>query len=262
MPEGDTIFRAAHTLRLALAGRTVTGFRSPLPAFREANLIGHTITAVEARGKNLLIHFDDGRALYSHMRMEGSWHIYRPGEPWQKPENRARAVLETEAYTAVCFNAPVVELLTAREVERHPHLARLGPDLLAPEFNWELALQGLRSRHDAPIGEAIMRQDTVAGIGNVYKSEVLFLRKINPFTLVKDLSDQQLKDMLALARELMKQNLSGGPRTTRHTLDGQRLWIYGRSGQPCRKCGTPVRMRRQGLEGRSTYWCPECQKSP
>lgn len=259
MPEGDTLFRTAHVLRQAIGGRVVTGFRSPLPAFRDVDLVGCTVANIEARGKNLLIHFDSGQVIYSHLRMEGSWHIYRPGEKWQRPERQARVVIETEAFVAICFNAPVVELLTEKGVQRHPTLSRLGPDLLKDDFSVDEALKGLRTRNDAPIGEAVMRQDTMAGVGNVYKSEVLFLCKANPFVAVKEYSDHDLKEIIVKVRDLMRQNTGGGERTTRHSLDGGRLWVYGRSGQRCRKCGTTIRMRRQGMEGRSTYWCPQCQ---
>lgn len=260
MPEGDTIFRAATTLRRALVGRAVTGFRSPLPAFAEANLVGHTIAKIEAHGKNLLIFFDDGRCLYSHMRMEGSWHIYKPGIPWQKPERQARCVIETDEYIAICFNAPVVELLTAKGVQRHPHLQTLGQDLLHEDFNFDDVLKRLRGRNELPIGVALMRQYVLAGIGNVYKSEVLFICKTNPFVTVASLTDRELKLLISKARELMHLNLEGKPRDTRRALDGQRFWVYGRSGRPCRKCGTLIKMQRQGDEARSTYWCPSCQK--
>lgn len=259
MPEGDTLFRTAVTLRRALAGREVTGFRSPLSAFIDVELIGRTVTDVEARGKNLLIHFDDGRALYSHLRMTGSWHIYRPGEPWQKPERRARAVIETEAYVAICFNAPVVELLTENGVRRHHNLERLGPDLLKDPFDYNDALQRLRGRDLSPIGEAVMRQDTIAGIGNIWKSEMLFICRMDPFALVHDYKDRDLKILMEKAREYMKRNLDGNARTTRYALDGGKHWVYNRSGMPCLKCGTTIRMRRQGYDGRSTYWCTECQ---
>lgn len=261
MPEGDTLFRAAHTLRLALKDRNVTGFRSPLPEFRDADLIGRVVTEVEARGKNLLIHFDDGRAIYSHLRMEGSWHIYKPGVPWQKPERQARVVLETDEYIAVCFNAPTVELLTETGIKRHRVLSKLGPDLLKDDFSWDETLQRLREQQDKPISEALMRQNILAGIGNVYKSEVLFLCHANPFIRVAEYSDHDLKVIVQKARELMKQNLGGKSRTTRHSLDGGRVWVYGRSDRPCRKCGTAIKMRRQGMDMRSTYWCPKCQQN-
>jgi len=259
MPEGDTLFRAAQTLRLALKDRIVTGFRSSVPELVGANLVGRAITDIEARGKNLLIFFDDGRALYSHLRMEGSWHIYQPGVPWQKPERQAKVVLETQSYIAVCFNAPTVQLLSAIGVKRHPILEKLGPDLLKEDFDWLETLRRLRARETSPVGVALMRQNILAGIGNVYKSEVLFLCQSDPFRAVSEYSDRDLKTIVQKAQELMRANLQGKPRATRFTLDGQRLWVYGRSGRPCRKCSTTVHMRRQGLEGRSTYWCPKCQ---
>jgi endonuclease-8 len=191
--------------------------------------------------------------------MEGSWHIYRPGETWQKPERQARVVLETDAYIAICFNAPVVELLTAKDVERHPILQKLGPDLLREDFDFDVVLVRLRERSELPIGVALMRQHLLSGIGNVYKSEVLFLCKTSPFVAVSEINDRDLKLLISKARELMHQNLEGKPRTTRHSLDGGRFWVYGRSGRPCRRCGTLVKMQRQGDEARSTYWCPSCQ---
>lgn len=261
MPEGDTLFRTAYTLRLALKGRVITEFRSPLPALQDADLLGCTVMDVEARGKNLLIHFDDGRALYSHLGMEGSWHIYKPHVPWQKPERLAKAVLVTKEYIAVCFNAPTVELLSEIALKRHPVLGKLGPDLLKDTFDWEEALRNLRAKNAMPIGEALMRQHVMAGIGNIYKSEVLFLCAANPFMNVSGYSDHDLKKIVYKARELLQQNIQGKPRATRNALDQQRFWVYERSGLPCRKCGTKIQMRRQGLDGRSTYWCPNCQKA-
>jgi endonuclease-8 len=259
MPEGDTLFRIATTLGKALAAKVMTRFTSPLPALSEAGLDGRTITRVEARGKNLLIHFDDGRALHSHLRMTGSWHIYRPGERWQKPERAARVVLETADFVAVCFDAPVVELLAAGGVERHEGLRRLGPDLLASEFDAGEARRRLRERGDLAIGDALLAQSALAGIGNVYKSEVLFLCRTDPFVLVSALDDATLDGLVAKARELMAKNLEGLPRRTRAALAGPRVWVYGRGGQPCLTCGTLVRVRRQGMAGRTTYYCPRCQ---
>src|ERR1051325_2857442 len=212
MPEGDTIFRVARTLEKVLGGKNITAFWSPLPELSESELVGQRIERVEPRGKNLLVHLDDGRALYTHMRMTGSWHVYRPGETWQKPERQAKAVIETADMVAVCFNAPIVELLSASELKRHPVLRRLGPDLLAGEFDYEEASCRLRERNDLPIGVALMAQSAIAGIGNVYKSETMFLCQLNPFVAVKDISDQDLKRLLAKARELMKANLQGFPR--------------------------------------------------
>lgn len=262
MPEGDTLFRTAVVLRQAIGGQAVTGFSSPLPGLRDAEFENCTVEKVEARGKNLLIYFSDGRVLHSHLRMEGSWHIYRPGEKWQRPQWQAKVTIETPGFVAVCFNAPTVELMTAKGLARHEQLNRLGPDLLGPQFDYDSALQRLRLRNANPIGEAIMRQDTVAGVGNVYKSEVLFLCQVNPFAPVSQLNDHDLKQILAKSRELLQKNVGGGQRVTRSALDGGHYWVYGRSGTPCRRCGTTIRMRRQGLEGRSTYWCPRCQSQP
>ena len=259
MPEGDTIFRAARTLEKVLAGQVVTGARSMVPAVPAARLSGRTVARVEARGKNLLIHFDDGRVLHTHMRMTGSWHVYRPGERWQRPERQARVVLETERFVAVCFAAPVVALLSAAELARHPSLSRLGPDPLSPSFDRTEARRRLRALGDRSVGEALLRQSALAGVGNVYKSEALFLCATDPFRLVRDLSDPELDRLVAKARELLSANVGGGPRTTRPSLTPERTWVYGRGGKPCRRCGTAIRMRRQGPDARSTYWCETCQ---
>lgn len=271
MPEGDTILRAARALEKAIGGREITGFRSPLPGFAGVDLAGRRVARVEARGKNLIVRLDDGSALLSHMRMTGSWHLYRPGEAWRKPSRQARAVLETSDFVAVCFNAPVLELLTERQLARHAAVTELGPDILRSEgFDFEEARRRLRERNTAPIGETLIVQRAVAGIGNIYKSEALFLSGVDPFRPVADLEDETLDALLARARELMSANLGGALRTTRQgsgggpygpprPLDGGRYWVYGRSGQPCRRCRTRIRMRRQGLAGRSTYWCPTCQ---
>jgi endonuclease-8 len=274
MPEGDTILRAARTLARALEGRTLTGFRSSLPRVEAAGarLAGRRIERVEARGKNLLIFFEgvfvDGGsseekvALETHMGMTGSWHIYRPGERWRKPAHLARAVLETDAYVAVCFQAPVVEVLTERELPRHRTLSTLGPDVLAPDFDAAEAVRRLRALGDTPIGEALLAQSAVAGIGNIYKSEALFATRTNPFAPVSSLRVEALERLLATARKQMSANLGPGVRRTRTTLGGPRFRIYRRSGHPCPSCGEPIRMRRQGLQGRSTYWCPGCQDAP
>jgi endonuclease-8 len=254
MPEGDTILRTARTLGRALEGRRIRRSEG-------ADVADRTVTSVEARGKNLLVHFDDGRALHTHMRMTGSWHVYRPGERWQRPAWRARVVLETDAFVAVCFDAPVARMLAPGADRRAPDLASLGPDILAPDFDAREASARLRLRGEAPIGEALVAQGAVAGVGNVYKSETLFLCGVNPFGPVRDLSDETLRNVLARARELMRSSADGRiPAAERRALGrGVRAWVYRRSGRPCRRCGTTIRMRRQGEAGRSTYWCPSCQ---
>jgi endonuclease-8 len=261
MPEGDTIFRTARTLGKAIGGQTITSFRSRMPKLRDADLVGRRINTIEPRGKNLLIHFDDHRVLHTHMMMTGSWHIYRPGEPWQRPERQANLVIETGKFVAICFNAPVVQLLTPTQLRRSENLRQLGPDILKEDFNLDEAMQRLRARNSMEIGEALLAQRALAGIGNVYKCEALFLCHLNPFLKVSELSDEVLRGLILEARKWMKANLGGGMRTTRRALTGKRLWVYGRSGEECMRCGTVIRMKRQGRAMRSTYWCPKCQST-
>ncbi|MEP6800958.1 MAG: DNA-formamidopyrimidine glycosylase family protein [Acidobacteriota bacterium] len=264
MPEGDTILRAARTLARALEGKEIVRWWSPLPALADGSLVGRRVVLVEARGKHLLMHFDDGRVLHSHMQMVGSWHIYRPGETWRKAERLARAVLETADFVAVCFNAPVLEILTSRGFSRHERLARLGPDLLSESFDADAARGRLRALRDLPIGEALLSQSALAGIGNIYKSESLFATRTYPFLPVAHMTDAEIDGVVQASRRLMSANVvsSGRTRTTRAGSTGPRFSVYRRAGLPCLTCGTRIRMRRQGDAGRSTYWCPGCQGDP
>lgn len=269
MPEGDTIHRTAATLRRALAGRTLIAIESRVPAvadrLRATSLVGWRVEAIEARGKHLLLHFvppvgGEPLILHTHLRMTGSWHLYRPGEPWRKPARLARVVLKTEAFVAVCFNAPVVALLDAAQIRRHPALARLGPDATAEGFDLEAAVARLRSRPDREIAVALLDQSALAGVGNVYKSEVLFLAGISPFRPVRTLSDAELQTVVQYCHRLLRLNCAQPIRRTRFALnERERLWVYGRHGKPCRRCGTPIRRRLQGEDARSTYYCPQCQ---
>lgn len=260
MPEGDTLHKIAVTLTRALVGRTLTAVESPLPQVARAGLAGRTVTAVEARGKNLLIRFDDGRTLYSHLRMTGSWHLVRPGEAPRKPWRFMKVALVTPEISAVCFSAPTVEVLAARAEARHPVLANLGLDILAPDFDPAAAAERLARAGAAPIGEALMDQRLVAGIGNVYKSELLFLHKLSPWTQAAALPPEARLALMRDAQTWLRRNVAyRGPRTTRVALTGPRVWVYGRSGEPCLVCGGPVAMRRQGTSGRSTYYCARCQ---
>jgi endonuclease-8 len=263
VPEGDTIFRAARTLHAALAGRTVTRFASTLPrvaaAARHYRIEGRAVAAVEARGKHLIVRFQGGPALHTHLRMTGSWHLYRAGTPWRKSAATARAVIETGDRLAVCFAAPVVEWLTPAQEAEHGPLASLGPDLLAPGFDAGAARAGLRARAEREIGDVLLDQRALAGIGNVYKSETLFLCGVDPFARVAALDDATLDRLVATAARAMKRNLApdAGARRTRE--GPQRVWVYRREGEPCLRCGTVIQMRRQGEGARSTYWCPRCQ---
>ncbi|HEX7067734.1 MAG TPA: DNA-formamidopyrimidine glycosylase family protein [Candidatus Limnocylindria bacterium] len=268
MPEGDTIFRTADVLRAALVGRRITAARAqPGPGLRRVpdltRLIGALVSTVEARGKHLLIGFDNGLTLRTHLRMKGSWHRYRPGEPWRLPLRQATAILETAESVAVLFNAPTVELLTEGDLRRSRPLHELGPDLLSRSFDADEALRRLRERDAEELGNALLDQRAVAGIGNVYKSEVAFLERMDPWGLVSAFSDEQLLGALRTARRLLQANTRGGARvTTGSTARGEGLWVYGRSGRPCRRCGTLIRSARQGELARLTYWCPRCQAAP
>ena len=260
MPEGDTLFRIARALTTALVGRPLIAVDTTVPALARGELVGRTTVAVEATGKNLLIRLDDGRAIYSHLRMTGSWHVYRPGEAWSKPARRAVVVLHTDAFVAPCFSAPVVELLTERALAQHPRLGALGPDAITDSFDALEARARLRRRPELPIGVALLNQRALAGVGNVFKSEVLFRQRLSPFRAVGELSDAVLEPLIAYCHQLLVQNRGGPFRRTMPGLDErERLFVYNRSGEPCRVCGAPIRMRRQGMDARSTYFCPRCQ---
>jgi len=259
MPEGDTIHRAAARLQAVLQGEIVQKAESHWLGATTASLEAQRIVQVAARGKHLLMIFADERVLHSHMGMTGSWHIYRPGEPWQKPTQRAAIWLECREVCVVCFTPKLLEFLTAAAFRRHDYLHRLGPDLLAGPRSDEEVLARFRQCDNLPIGQAVLNQTIISGIGNVYKSEVLFLLGLHPQTLVRDLRDELILELTAMSAELMGQNLSGRPRTTRHALDGGRFHVYWRSGEPCFRCGTRIEVIRQGDAGRTTYFCPLCQ---
>ncbi|MFN8524087.1 MAG: DNA-formamidopyrimidine glycosylase family protein [Chloroflexota bacterium] len=264
MPEGDTIYRTAQTLSGVLVGRTVTGFRSPLPPVaREASfrgVVGSQVIAVESVGKHLVIRFSGGAMLRTHMRMHGSWHVYRPGSPWQRPAQTARVVLETGEAVAVCFSAPDVELTRDQPVERHDRLGSLGPDLLGATLDEAEALRRLQRRGGTEIGNALLDQTVMAGVGNVYKSEVLFLCRVNPWRRVAELDETALGQLIHTAARLLRQNLrTNERRTTSFGVPGA-LWVYDRAARPCRQCGTLIQRCRQGELGRVTYWCASCQQ--
>jgi len=272
MPEGDTLFRTAAGLRPYLVGRTVTAARTAGPGAvpQVGRVVGREITAVEALGKNLLIRFDNGLEIRTHLRMNGSWHRYRPGERWRRPPARARLVLEVPGAVAVCFDAPVVELLERRAEGLHPSLGQLGQDLLAPDFDADEAIRRLRApgRADMEIAAALLDQRALAGIGNVYKSEVLWLEGVSPFATVTMVDDPTLARLVATARRLLVANAAPVHGPERVTTAGDRaapgpLYAYGRTGRPCRRCRTPIVRRRHGVDPpRTTYWCPACQPEP
>lgn len=259
MPEGDTIHRTAITLRKWLPGETIvdaTGWDNWIDS---QSLVGRKVLSIEARGKHLLLHFDDNRTVHGHSGMTGSWHIYPLGETWQKPEHRAALVLTTRRLHVIFFNPKTLELLTHAQLHRHPYLSRLGPDLLGEHVDIQQIVCRFRQHNYRPIGEAVMNQTICCGIGNVYKSELLFLKNIDPFAPVNVVSDEGLADLVELACELLRFNLQGPKRTTRFEGDGGKVWAYGRRGAPCYLCGSTICLRRQGSLGRTTYWCPKCQ---
>ena len=254
MPEGDTIFRAARALQQALAGRTVTGFTSVFPHLNRVDhdtpLAGRTVERVESIGKHLLIWFSGGLALRTHMRMNGSWHIYRPGERWQRPRHDMRIIIETDAMHAIAFNVPVAELIRPEALERSAVMQGLGPDLLAPDFDAAVAVARIATRPDVAMADALLDQTAIAGIGNIYKSEALFAAGVNPFTTVGELESNQIERIVVRAVKLMK--AAAGGSTTRR-------WVYGRAGEPCRRCGAAISVKKQGQHARRTYWCSRCQ---
>ena len=274
MPEGDTIFRAARTLHRALAGKSVAAFESALPALNrvhdDAPMTGRTIERVTAVGKHLLMHFSGNLVLRTHMRMNGSWHIYRQGERWQRSRRDMRIRIATDEFEAVGFNIPVAEFTSSLTLTRHRELRTLGPDVLSDGFQAADALQRIRDRGTSAIADVLLNQRVIAGLGNVYKSEVLFMCRVNPFTLVRDLSDTALATIVETARQVLSANVSeelalmttysGLRRTTGRGDPKERLWAYGRARLPCRRCGSAIRVRKQGSDARLTYWCPSCQE--
>src|SRR5581483_7945321 len=257
------------------AGRQVTRFETVLPQLSRTDhdtpIAGRTITEVASRGKWLLMHFSGDLILLTHMLMSGSWHIYRPGEPWRRPRPDMRILIATADILAVAFRVPVAEFHDAASLARRGGFNQLGHDLLTHDFDEREARGSLRARPDLEIGVALLTQSVVAGMGNVYKSEVCFAARVNPFTRVAALTDPQLDALIANARKFMLANVtdqsgdqivtySGFRRTTRRADPSQRLWVYKRAAQPCRRCGTPIQVRKQGPDARVTFWCPECQR--
>jgi endonuclease-8 len=266
MPEGDTIYRAARTLQAALAGRVVTRFETVYAQLtrvdRETPVAGRTIERVISEGKHLIIHFSGDLHLRTHMRMNGSWHIYKPGERWRMRRSDMRLVIETDEWVAVAFNVPIAEFHDSASLARQDDLLHIGPDLLADEFDFDEAMRRIRERPDEEIADVLLNQRVVSGIGNEYKSEVLFVARIHPFRRVRDLDDEALLRILRTARKLMIANATkrSSGRVTTFSLDpSQQQYVYGRSGKPCRRCGTRIRYAKQGKDARGTYWCEKCQ---
>jgi endonuclease-8 len=278
MPEGDAIFRTARALNRAFSGRIVTGFETTLAPLARVNddapLVGRTVDRAEARGKWCLIFFSGDLILLTHMRMSGSWHVYKTGERWQVPRSAMRVVITCGEVQAVGFSIPVAEFHTARSLKRSAHVSELGLDVLGATYRVDEAARALReyghAHPDAEIGNALLNQRVISGIGNIYKSEILFAAGVNPFRRMQLISDRELQRIAEIAQRYMQANVAEGraegivtytgPRSTTRSMDrGTRLWVYRRQGQECRRCGAIIQMRRQGTGARSTYWCPSCQ---
>jgi endonuclease-8 len=250
MPEGDTIWRTAETLRGGLQGKRVVAAKPD--ALRR--LAGTTVTEVKPVGKHLLIRFDNGLALHSHMRMRGAWHVYRRGESWRRPTWQMKALLETDDVTAVCFAAPVIDLVR----DETTRVGHLGPDILGDGWQAAEVIKRARSLGSIAVGELLLEQRVTAGIGNVYRCEALWQRRVNPWKRSSELSDEDLTALFETARDAMRANLEGRTYERRFPGYGKEA-VHGRGGRPCLRCGTRIRVRAQGEHARLTYWCPACQ---
>jgi endonuclease-8 len=265
VPEGDTIFQTAAALRPLLLEKTIRAARGRVPGPRLQRVVGARVISIEPVGKHMLIRFDNGLTLHTHLRMGGTWHAYAPGERWRIPAWKAAVVLEVLDRVVVCFNAPVAELMEDRAVAHHPAMQSLGPDLLRDDFSADEAFLRLRALADVEIAEALLDQRAMAGIGNVYKNEVLFIVGVNPWIRVADLDPGVLRSLIDTARRLLRENVTAIPGPHRVTTRGEPaarggdVWVYGRANRPCRRCHTAIGHRRQGALNRSTYWCPTCQ---
>ena len=259
MPEGDAVFRFARKIRDALQDQVVRAAHAQGPGAvpRAERLIGATCTAVTTHGKNLVITFDNGLALRGHLRMYGTWELYKPGEPWRRHPNQARLVLHTDETVLVNFSAPVIELHESRALGTYRPLTYLGPDLLDDAFDPGESLRRFRDplRAGATIGDAIMDQEIMAGVGNIWKHETLFHARVNPWLRVRELPDDELGAIIAKARELLR-----GAAGLAHDAHGRpSMYVYARAGQPCRRCYSRIRSDVQGRDIRRTAWCPSCQ---
>jgi endonuclease-8 len=261
VPEGDTIFRTARTLDRWLAGRVVTAVGGRGLGPHGESLVGATIVRVEARAKHLMIHLADGRVVHSHMRMSGSWHVYPAGERWRRPASQARLVIEAGDRHAVCFNAPVIELLGAHDLDGHPALRGLGPDVLVDPLDLvEIRRRARLLPSTTVIGDVLLDQQVVSGIGNIYRCEALFVAKLDPGAPIGAIVDPVLDHVVTIAADMLRSNVGrigrdfgGGP---------DHPYVYGRTGRPCRRCRAPVVARRLGRHARRVYWCAGCQVMP
>jgi endonuclease VIII len=257
MPEGDTIHHAANRIRPVLAGRVPEEIATMHPRFGRdrwpERLAGRRVDAVDAHGKNLFIRFEGGLVIYSHLRMTGWWGVFGTGERWRRSPKRAWLRLRADGRDVVQFDGPILELMTASRARFDQRLAALGPDVLAPEFDAERFLRRLRQDDPTrPIGDALLEQRNVAGLGTIWRTEGCFAAHLDPWRATKDVSNEEAMAVIEAVRPRMARSAAEGfnPRETR---------IYGKPGQPCPRCGTAIASRGQGDNNRRTYWCPGCQ---
>ena len=261
MPEGDTVWRTATHLDKALSGQVLVASDFRVPSYATLDLSGRRVVETIARGKHLLTRIGDGDeavTLHTHLKMEGSWHLYREGTPWRRPAHSARVILRTGDWTAVGFSLGVVEVLP--RADEGSVVDHLGPDLLGPDWDLDEAVRRIEADPDRAVGEALLDQRCLAGIGNLYKAEALFLAGMTPFLSVAEVPD--LAKVVNLARRLMLANRDSSMQvTTGVARRGEQHWVYQRAGKPCRRCATRVMSAMQGEPPRErvTYWCPSCQ---
>jgi endonuclease-8 len=254
VPEGDTVWRAARHLDQTLTGQLLTATDFRVPAYATLDLSGRPVIGTTSRGKHLLTRIGDDHTLHTHLKMEGSWHLYRPSTRWRRPEHQARVVLRTDAWVAVGFSLGITEVL--RRAEEEDVVGHLGPDLLGPGWDEDEAVRRLLRDPGRPLGPALLDQRNLAGIGNMYMAELCFLAGVDPATPVGAVPDlrrlvRRSKQVLEVNKERIEQATTGDLRR------GRTHWVYPRAGQPCRRCGT--RILTGDLAGREAFWCPRCQ---
>jgi endonuclease VIII len=259
MPEGDTIHRSAAAMRSALAGRSMLRFDAPrlLGPVPQA---GRIIETVESHGKHLLVEWDDGLILDTHMRMTGSWHLYRTSDTWRRSYAQMRVAIQVEDWIAVCFNAPNVETYRRADRRRHPGMGRLGPDLCQPDTDLGAVVNLILTYPDpqARIAEVLLDQRVMCGVGNVYRCEVLWATELSPFARVGTLTESDAVRVVNTAATMLRANLTTAQRVTVPGVKGG-LAVYGRNVQRCHRCGGTIESRRMGQYNRILYWCPGCQ---
>ena len=258
MPEGDTILHAARRVGAALVGREILAIETPQPRHRHdrwpERLEGRGVRSVDTHGKHLFVRFEGDITLHSHLRMGGKWGVYRRGERWRRSPRRAWLVVRTADHDVVKFDGPVLELMTDSRTRFDQRLAALGPDVLGPELDEASFLR--RLREDDPtrgIGDALLDQRNIAGIGNIWKSESCFAAGVDPWRRVADVSDEEALRIVRSARPLMQASAEHGGARIRPSA-------FERTGRPCPRCGTLISSRGQGDDNRTTYWCSRCQR--